>query len=85
MGIFLLQIINLIFLAIQIAIIARVIVSWLRLDPYHPVVRVLHQITEPMLAPIRQIVPPVGMLDLSPLILLLLLYAIQRIFVIILL
>ena len=51
-------------------ILARIIVSWMRVDPYHPAVRVLHDITEPLLAPIRRLMPSSGMFDLSPLVLL---------------
>ncbi len=43
------------------------------LDPYHPVRRTIGQFIEPLLAPIRRVVPPVGGLDFSPLILIVLL------------
>jgi YggT family protein len=43
------------------------------MDPYHPIRRGVDNIVEPMLAPIRRIVPQVGMLDFSPLVLILLL------------
>ncbi len=49
-------------------LLARVLISWFRVDPYHPLVRALHQLTEPLLAPIRRILPPAGMLDLSPIV-----------------
>lgn len=42
------------------------------MDPYHPVRRGVNSIVEPMLAPIRRVVPPVGMIDFSPLILIVL-------------
>jgi YggT family protein len=57
----------------------RVLLSWVNPNPYspiatHPAVQVLYRITDPILEPIRRIVPPVGgMLDLSPAIALLLL------------
>ncbi len=53
-------------------IFARSILSFfpIRYDsPMAPVVKVLHQITEPVLAPIRRVLPPMGGLDLSPLVL----------------
>ncbi len=51
-------------------LLARIIASWIpNMDPNHPLVQVLHQLTEPVLAPIRQAIPPMGMIDLSPLIL----------------
>jgi YggT family protein len=48
-----------------------VIVSWI-LPPYHPLREALDRIVEPMLAPIRRVVPLAGMIDLSPMILMIL-------------
>jgi YggT family protein len=51
-----------------IILIARAIMSWFPLSndsPLLPVVRFLHAVTEPVLAPMRRIIPPVGMFDLS--------------------
>jgi len=55
-------------------IIIRAILSWVRPDPYHPLVRFLHTITEPILAPLRRLLPGGLGLDLSPAIALLILY-----------
>lgn len=52
-------------------IFVSVILSYF-MDPYHPVRRGIDRIVEPMLMPIRRIVPLVGMLDFSPLILIIL-------------
>lgn len=48
-------------------LIARALVSWIpNLDPYHPAVQGLYAITEPVLEPIRKLVPPLGgMIDIS--------------------
>lgn len=51
-----------------LAVFARVIVSWMNIDPYSPVVQFLYTITEPLLAPIRQFMPQGMMFDLSPMI-----------------
>ncbi|MEW5828459.1 MAG: YggT family protein [Chloroflexota bacterium] len=48
------------------------------MSPYHPVKQALDRIVEPMLAPIRRIVPLIGMLDFSPLILIILLDLLSR-------
>jgi YggT family protein len=50
-------------------IIIRALISWVSPDPYNPIVQLLSRLTEPMLRPIRKLVPPhkVG-IDLSPLI-----------------
>jgi len=61
--------------------LGRVISSWIDVDPNHPVVRFLREWTEPILAPIRRVVPPLGMLDLSPLVALFLIMLVRRIVV----
>lgn len=52
--------------ALNLAILARVIISWLPISPESPFVRFLLGITEPILGPIRRVMPRVGMFDLSP-------------------
>lgn len=55
--------------AYQLILLARVLMSWLpNLDPNNPIVRFLNQVTEPVLAPIRSALPPMGGIDLSPLV-----------------
>jgi YggT family protein len=51
-------------------IIAAALISWVNLSPYHPVVRTLRRLTEPVLAPIRRLLPPwkTWGLDFSPMI-----------------
>ena len=56
---------------LTLVIVADVLVSFL-LDPFHPVRRTLDSIVRPMLTPIRRILPPTGMLDFSPFVLLIL-------------
>jgi YggT family protein len=56
-----------------IAIFVRAILSWFQLDPRSPLVQALDSITEPILEPIRRIMPRLGMIDLSPLVAILLL------------
>jgi YggT family protein len=46
-------------------LIARALISWVSPDPRNKIVQFLYQITEPVLAPVRQVVPPIGGLDLS--------------------
>lgn len=55
-------------------IIAAAVISWVTPNPYNPVVRVLRRLTEPVLAPIRQLLPPWKTfgLDFSPMIIILL-------------
>ncbi|HKK72111.1 MAG TPA: YggT family protein [Candidatus Krumholzibacteria bacterium] len=60
-------------------LLARVIVSWLPIDRDNTLVRLLDQLTEPVLAPIRSVLPSFGGIDFSPLVALLLLSLLQRI------
>jgi YggT family protein len=52
-------------------VLASVILSWVRLDPGNPLVRFTNTLTEPVLKPIRAVLPSFGGLDFSPLVLLL--------------
>ncbi len=49
-----------------IAIIARAILSWVSPDPYNPIVRIINQVSEPILYPIRKRLPYFSGIDLSP-------------------
>jgi len=60
------------------AIFIRIILSWVGMDPRNPVVIFLHDITEPILAPIRQYMPRLGMLDFSPMVAIILLSLIAQ-------
>ena len=66
-------IINLIYWVLMILLIGRAIFSWIRVDPYDPtwgkVQRFFFQATEPLLQPIRNVIPQTGMIDFSPMIL----------------
>ena len=79
---FLANIVNVIYWILIIFIFARFVFSWVRPDPYHPVwgplVRITYMVTEPLLAPIRRILPNMSGLDLSPMILLFILYFLRN-------
>jgi YggT family protein len=74
------QMIGLLANLLIILIFIWVIVSWI-LPPYHPVREALDRIVDPMLAPIRRIVPLVGMMDLSPMILMILIELLSRVLI----
>jgi YggT family protein len=76
--IFVVQLINLLAQIIVILVIVKVILSYF-MDPYHPVRQAIDNVVEPMLAPIRRVIPPVGMIDFSPLVLLILVQILSRI------
>jgi YggT family protein len=62
-------------------IIAAALISWVSPDPRNPIVMFLRQVTEPVLSPIRRLLPPwkTGGLDLSPLIVLLVIQFVERV------
>src|SRR5256885_6336612 len=61
------------------AIIIRALLSWFSIGGAQPVLRLLVEITEPVLAPIRRVLPMAGMLDFSPLVALLLIQVLRSI------
>ena len=79
MSTYLAQFINILFFVLWAAILGRVLISWINISPDNPIVQVLYGITEPILAPIRRVVPSIGMLDLSPMIALIIMMIVQRV------
>lgn len=67
------QVVCLLATILTIAIFARAIVSWFQMDPRSPLIQILDAITQPIMDPIRRVMPRLGMLDLSPLVAILLL------------
>jgi len=65
------SVIHIVLMAAMIVVIARAVLSWVSPDPYNPVVRMINQMSEPLLFPIRRRVPYIGGIDLSPMIVLL--------------
>ena len=57
----------------SLIVLAAVVTSWMQVDPRHPIVAGVRGMTEPLLQPIRQLLPTMGGLDFSPMLLLLLL------------
>ena len=62
------------------AIFMLVIFSWIQPGSYNPISLLLHQITEPLIAPLRRIIPAAGGIDWAPMALMLLLYLIKILF-----
>ena len=54
----------------SLVVLGSIIVSWLGLPTHHPVVRFFTTLTEPLLSPIRRVIPPFAGLDFSPMVLL---------------
>ena len=60
--------VSLTFSLLQLALLIRVISSWFRISPYSPWVRWTFQLTEPILRPLRQVIPNLGMIDITPIV-----------------
>ena len=78
-------IVSFLFQAYQFAILIRVLLTWVNVNPYrpaidHPVVQVLYRITDPVLEPLRRVIPPIrGTFDISPIVALFILEILRRI------
>ena len=62
-------------------VIIHVLLSWIIRDPYHPVRQSVDSLVRPLLDPIRRIMPPTGMFDFSPIVLLILIQVVTNILV----
>lgn len=71
------KLINIILSAYIWIVIARAVISWVNADPYNPIVRFLVQVTDPLLSRIRRFLPPLGGIDLSPMLLILVIVFLQ--------
>ena len=58
--------INVAFYVYTWLIFIRIILSWVKHNPHHPIIRFIYEITEPVLSVFRRIIPPLGAIDLSP-------------------
>ena len=70
---------SLLFDAYSMIVLVSVVLSWLRLPEDNPLVRVTSALTEPVLTPIRRLLPSAGGLDISPMVLLLALRLLRRV------
>jgi YggT family protein len=72
------KIIDLLLTAYIWVIIGRALISWVNPDPYNPIVIFLYRATEPVMAPIRRLIPIRGLgIDISPIIVIMIIYFLQ--------
>jgi YggT family protein len=64
----LISLVNMLFTFYTLIIIARSFLSYTGISRYHPVAQWVYRLTEPLLAPIRNMMPPTGMVDWSPMV-----------------
>lgn len=70
--------IDMFFNILLLLILARIILSWLPQYKSHPIGEMIMNVTEPVLAPFQRIIPPVGMIDISPMVAIIALAIIQQ-------
>lgn len=75
------SLISVLFTVLTFAIVGRALLSWFDPGLRSSVGRILVDITEPIISPIRRVVPPFGMFDISPIVAILLLQLLQRLIV----
>ena len=63
------------------AIIIQAVISWINPGTYNPIIGLLHQLTAPLLNPARRMLPPISGLDLSPMLVIIVLYLITLLFI----
>jgi len=78
---FIISFVRILFFILQFAIIVRALMSWFNPSPENPVARIVFEITEPVLAPLRRIVPSLGMMDITPIVAILLMQVIESVLV----
>ena len=71
--------IDILFMVLTWAIIIRAVLSWFPISPRNPALVVVLQITEPILAPLRRIVPRIGMMDITPVVAIILLWVLRAV------
>jgi YggT family protein len=76
--VFIAILIHRIFQLVVLVVIIQTILTYF-LSPYHPIRQLIDRFVEPMLMPIRRVLPPLGMLDFSPLVLIILLQVIDSV------
>ncbi|MCL4370603.1 MAG: YggT family protein [Chloroflexi bacterium] len=74
---FLYKFVDLLFNILIFAIVGRALLSWFNVGPGNPIGRILYEVTEPILGPMRRVIPMIGMLDISPIVAILLLTFMQ--------
>ncbi|MDD4776311.1 MAG: YggT family protein [Syntrophomonas sp.] len=71
------QVVNIVFEVLIWLVIVRCILSFVRHNPYQPLIRFVYDVTEPIMAPFRKLIPAAGGLDFSPIVVLLVLSLVQ--------
>ncbi|MEG6522200.1 YggT family protein [Desulfotomaculum sp. 1211_IL3151] len=73
----LLSFIEVAFWVYEMMLLARILLSWFPHSPHNPIIRFLYETTDPYLNIFRRVIPPLGMVDISPIVAFLVLRMIQ--------
>lgn len=76
---FLIMFVQILTTVLQFAIIGRALLSWFPIKPTNPLIHILNEVTDPILIPLRRIVPRLGMIDITPMVAIFVLIVIQRV------
>ncbi len=71
--------VDVLFNVLIFAILIDALISWFPIAPDSPIVRLLDDVTEPILAPLRRVVPRLGMFDITPIVAMFLLEILQSV------
>jgi YggT family protein len=63
--------------ALSVLLIVSSLLSWFQPDPRNPLVKLLHAIVDPLLLPVRAVLPPLGGMDFSPLVVMIILWILR--------
>jgi YggT family protein len=72
------QVVNIIFEVLTWLIIGRCILSFIKHNPYQPLIRFIYDVTEPIMAPFRRLIPATSGIDFSPIVAVLAITLVQR-------
>jgi len=67
------------FVLYELLILARIVISWIRVSYYNPWVRLIARLTDPYLKIFRAVIPPLGAIDFSPILALFVLIMLRRV------
>jgi YggT family protein len=76
----LISLVQTIFWLFSLILIVDIVLSYF-MSPYHPIRMTLDRIVQPVLSPIRRVVPPLGMIDFSPIVLLILIQVVENLLI----
>jgi YggT family protein len=78
LNLLLIQVVNIVFEVLTWLIIGRCVLSFIRHNPSQPIIRFVYEVTEPIMAPLRKLIPAAGGIDFSPIVAVLAITMVQK-------